>query len=179
MEKIIINPDMIDDDDNILIFNKSRVIIVNDNKILANNYNGAFMLPGGKLKYDESFIDGAVREVSEEVGVKLEKDDLEPFVEIVYYQKGFPSRTGKFLDRKVVTRYFICNRDVIVDEENMKLSSNEIESDFSLEYYPLDGFSEFILNSELDNPSKEFFNKELLAVLYLYDRPCNVKVRIR
>jgi len=38
---------------------------------------GTWTMPGGKLDFHETLIDGALRELAEEIGVKLSKDDLE------------------------------------------------------------------------------------------------------
>ena len=87
------------------------VILLKDGKILLGLRNsdalkadsalhgeGTWCLPGGKLDYKETFIDGAVREVLEETGIKINKDK----VKIV--------RLGSDIvnDAHFVTAGFIC-----------------------------------------------------------------------
>lgn len=40
------------------------------------NGEGTWTMPGGKLEFGESFEDGAVREVAEETGIKINKEDI-------------------------------------------------------------------------------------------------------
>ncbi|MCF7865376.1 MAG: NUDIX domain-containing protein [Candidatus Pacebacteria bacterium] len=66
------------------------VMILRDNKVLLGqrhpdpvkadslmNGEGTWTMPGGKLDFGESFEAGAVREVSEEIGIKIQESDLE------------------------------------------------------------------------------------------------------
>ena len=56
----------------------SKVVIVNNNKILLLQKNGSLKweLPGGHVESEEKFSQAAVREVREETGYKLESDRL-------------------------------------------------------------------------------------------------------
>lgn len=38
---------------------------------------GTWTMPGGKLEFHDTLIDGAIREVEEEIGVRLDKKELE------------------------------------------------------------------------------------------------------
>lgn len=65
------------------------VMILKDNKVLLGqrhidpekasslmNGEGTWTMPGGKLDFGESFEEGAMREVLEETGIKIKKEDL-------------------------------------------------------------------------------------------------------
>ena len=65
------------------------VMILKDNKVLLGKRNddvqkassdlhgeGTWTMPGGKLDFQETLIDGAIREVFEEIGVKIKQDKL-------------------------------------------------------------------------------------------------------
>jgi len=65
------------------------VLILKDNKILLGHRHedakkasselhgeGTWTMPGGKLDFQELLIDGAIREVFEEIGIELKKEDL-------------------------------------------------------------------------------------------------------
>lgn len=58
---------------------RTRVVIKQGNKILLVKPwlgSGQWELPGGGLKFSESAIDGAVREVLEETGFEIDKKNL-------------------------------------------------------------------------------------------------------
>ena len=65
------------------------IMILKDNKVLLGqrhvdpekadslmNGEGTWTMPGGKLDFGESFEDGAIREVLEETGIKIDKNKL-------------------------------------------------------------------------------------------------------
>lgn len=61
---------------------KGRKVLLglrNDDAIKASSAlhgEGTWTMPGGKLKFGETHLDGCVREVFEETGVKISKEDL-------------------------------------------------------------------------------------------------------
>jgi len=61
-----------------LTFVTASVCVVRDGALLTVRKRGTskFMLPGGKLEPGESFVDCAVREAAEEVGLELVAADL-------------------------------------------------------------------------------------------------------
>ena len=58
----------------------SKVVIVNNNKILLMQKNGSLKweLPGGHVLDGEKMLKGACREVKEETGIRLDKNFIEP-----------------------------------------------------------------------------------------------------
>lgn len=71
---------------------RSRVLLVcNDRVLLVKTWlgSGRWGLPGGGIEKNESAVDGAVREVSEEVGITLSKNDL-----VYLYEKGYQSKNN-------------------------------------------------------------------------------------
>jgi len=53
-------------------------------------YDGFYSLPAGRLSKNEYPTSGIIREVLEEVGVKIKKEDLEP----VYFAARHDNRNG-------------------------------------------------------------------------------------
>lgn len=93
--------------------------------------NGSWALIGGGLKNNESFIDGIIREISEETGIWIDKSCLIPFK--IYDD---PLRIAKYPDGnilRVITVVFIVKLsqypDLICSEESVDLNffaKNEI-----------------------------------------------------
>ncbi len=58
---------------------RTRVLILNDDRVLVVKNRigeGKWSLPGGGIKKNESLVDGAIREVKEETGIKLLNSQL-------------------------------------------------------------------------------------------------------
>ena len=45
--------------------------------LVRNSYHGYYSLPGGYLRRNESAVNAAIRELSEETGIKVSRDELE------------------------------------------------------------------------------------------------------
>lgn len=121
-------------------FSSAAVLIENSRSellIVKANYKSHWSLPGGIVDAGESPAEAAVREVFEEVGINISKDDLE-FVALA-------SRKSS----DYMTHQFIFS--IILDDEkltNIKLQESEIES------------YQFIKKSEVDQ-----FDGELLWII--------------
>jgi 8-oxo-dGTP diphosphatase len=87
------------------------VMLLRDNKILLGRRNknpetadselhgeGTWTMPGSKLEFGESFEDGAYREVLEETGIKINKENIK-FISVA---------NDKAEDAHFVTLGFLC-----------------------------------------------------------------------
>lgn len=179
MERVVLNPYKLKDSE---VVEKSKVrllIFDNNNNVLICNYNGIYMLPGGKIELGEKVIDALLRELNEELGYDFAGEDITPLVEFVYYQKDFPSIDDLSSDRKVTTYYFTSRVNIDLDNTRQKLSENEKKNNFNVFYYPFEKLEKLILENNTDNPRNDFFAKELLSVVYLVNQPSNLNVRIK
>lgn len=98
--------------------------------------NGKYATTGGHPKSGESSIEGIITEVEEEIGLKLNAEDLE-----LYF-------TGRSEDERVFWDDYYINMDV-ANIENLKLQESEVES--------LEWFSEEEIK-ELMKQDKFFIN---------------------
>ncbi|MFT4309077.1 MAG: nucleotide triphosphate diphosphatase NUDT15 [Candidatus Woesearchaeota archaeon] len=69
------------------------VMIVNDNKVLLGKRknslgDGTWAFPGGKLDYNESIEDCAVREVLEETGLSIKNIRQGPYTNDIFVKEG-------------------------------------------------------------------------------------------
>jgi len=84
---------------------KSRLIVLDGNKILVLEKKGMpkrLTLAGGIVKKNESLKEGLIREVNEEIGVKLKKKQL------IY----FSSHSKQLDDSSLVKHYFFINKEI-------------------------------------------------------------------
>lgn len=78
----------------IVIINHGKVLLV-EHGIAAGHLTGALGAPGGRLDPEESTLDAAVREVEEETGLIINKDNLVKIPHI--YEADLPRKNGEML----------------------------------------------------------------------------------
>jgi 8-oxo-dGTP pyrophosphatase MutT (NUDIX family) len=81
------------------------VVIVHEDRVLLvkTTYGNAYSLPGGGIKKGESPHDAAIREVYEEVGIRL--TEVTPFLSFVTYEE-YKEDTVHCYFAKVTTDHF-------------------------------------------------------------------------
>jgi 8-oxo-dGTP pyrophosphatase MutT (NUDIX family) len=75
----------------VFVWHQGRVLL------LRTSYSTGWTMPGGVIKRGESPIDAAIREASEEVGLKLTATDLRP-VGIVEHSPDYRRDQGHFFE---------------------------------------------------------------------------------
>ena len=71
---------------------RARAIIVNSNKEVLMCYSNGrnhYEFPGGHLEFGENLIEGLKRELLEETGIEIAKENAIPFYSIKYYCKNY------------------------------------------------------------------------------------------
>ena len=80
MNKIIINPNNLKEDE-ILQKEKVRALLFDENnRIIVGNYNNLYLLPGGKIDKNELLKEGLIRELEEELGTTFTEENLDYFM---------------------------------------------------------------------------------------------------
>lgn len=72
---------------------KVRAFILNkEGKLLVCNYAGVYLLPGGSIDESETKIEALIREVNEEAGLEITKEQANEYLEIQSYEKDYYDR---------------------------------------------------------------------------------------
>lgn len=144
---------------------KVRAIIVSpDNKILAANYSGVLLLPGGSIDNNETKENALLRELKEELGTPYNDNELEYLFSLKFYQKNYPKRNGLTLNRKIVNYYYIVPFKSI-NYDNQTLTEKELNNKFNLHFLSIDEISEYLQNINTDNPRFSYFKEEMEIIL--------------
>lgn len=154
---------------------KVRLLIKNNkDEILVANYGGAYLLPGGKVDDNEFVMEALKREIKEEVGVDVKETLISPITTFNYYQKDYPKRNGKILNRKITTHYYKTNIDIELEKYERKLTEREVKGNFKLEWVKESDLKNIIKNNShvKDNRRAKFMENELLAVFNIYVENC-------
>lgn len=166
MEKLIINKERLTKEEIEKTKIKSRIIILNNkNELILCNYNGCYLLIGGKLENKETPKEAALRETQEEIGVILSENDLDDFIIIEHYQKNYPTRDNKIKNNLLITYYFISKKKVEIENDKITLSESEKKQNFKLIQASPKEIIQLLESTNTQNPRAVYYKEELKEVL--------------
>lgn len=138
------------------------LIVSSDNKILlVNNYQD-YQFPGGHMENNETYSEALKRELLEETGIdfNIEKD-IEPVLKLYrYYEEYHETKENTLLE----INYFIIRSDKYIDIDNLNLTKEEENGDFSLTYISLFEFKRLLEENILINNDKYGISEEMFEV---------------
>ena len=109
----------------IWIFNKNKLLMTR--RSLNKSHPGEWEVPGGCSKSGESSIDTIIREIKEEIGIFINKDDFE-LVDTTIYKKQFVDiyKSNKVINLNDVTLQNdeVCDAKYVTKEEFLKMAEN-------------------------------------------------------
>ncbi len=140
---------------------KALIISSNNKILLASNYKD-YQFPGGHMEEDESYNEALNRELLEETGINFElKDNLTPDLKLYrYYENYHETKDNTILE----INYFIIKSDQYIDINNLSLTKEEEDGDFSLTYINLLEFENLLKENVLINGDKFGIAEEMLEV---------------
>ncbi len=138
------------------------LIVSSDNKILlVNNYQD-YQFPGGHMENNETYSEALKRELLEETGIdfNIEKD-IEPILKLYrYYEEYHETKENTLLE----INYFIIRSDKYIDIDNLNLTKEEENGDFSLTYISLFEFKRLLEENIMINNDKYGISEEMFEV---------------
>ena len=140
---------------------KALIISSNNKILLASNYKD-YQFPGGHMEEDESYNEALNRELLEETGINFDlKDNLTPDLKLYrYYENYHETKDNTILE----INYFIIRSDQYIDINNLSLTKEEEDGDFSLTYINLLEFENLLKENVLINGDKFGIAEEMLEV---------------
>ena len=114
------------------------------------------------MEEDESYNEALNRELLEETGINFElKDNLTPDLKLYrYYENYHETKDNTILE----INYFIIRSDQYIDINNLSLTKEEEDGDFSLTYINLLEFENLLKENVLINGDKFGIAEEMLEV---------------
>lgn len=145
MDIKIFNKDNLKDNEIDEIVTRVKVFLINnENKILIANSGGCYMLPGGHVEDDESFISTLQREMLEETGIEIESDEIkEPFFEVRTITKNLKNSGINRLSKII---YYLIKSNKKPDLTKTNLTDREKENNFQINFIDANEFENTMQN---------------------------------
>lgn len=163
MEIRIYNNDSIDDKDVKYRSIRLKALIINSkNEILVGYSHNTYQFIGGHLEEGEDLIEGLIREVEEESGIKVEKDEINPFFLRKKYYRDYPEKDSNSCYEY---HYYVINTDRLPDLTKVNYTEAEKVGKFELRYIPIDEIeNEFEENKKVSERTKIVEEENLEAI---------------
>ena len=147
--------------------NKVRAVVINKlGRCLIVKYAGLYMLPGGKIDEGETDIDALKREIQEESGIEINIEDIEPYLELVTYDKNYYDRKEKRdINRMTNTKFYIIYTNEEINDNNKQLTESEKEQKQEIEFMNLPIIPYLVKTNKSDNKKRFNFDREILIAL--------------
>ena len=143
---------------------KVRAIIMNpDGKIYITNMDSSYNLPGGRVEVHENLEDALIREVKEELGVRVLKKEIRHIGNITFWHKNFPGGQNK-VNRENMVDLFWITVPKEVDMSHVSLTNYEKHYHFCLMNCGMEEIKKLLLEQN-DNEYKKFTDVELKVCL--------------
>ena len=145
MKEIIYNTDNINENEINRIVRRAKVLIVNSKgQILLALSDNNYFLVGGHVDSDESDFECLKREIKEEMGVDVDIEPMTPFLRIKYLNKDYPKEGVNTMS---VANYYVLNKDIKPNEDNVDLTKEEAKGNFHIEYFSLEELLPTLMSS--------------------------------
>ena len=142
------------------------IVFNNEEKLYITDMNSSFNLPGGRVENAEELIDSLVRELKEELGIKVCQKDIEYIGQFIFWHKGFPGEKC-VVNRENKVDLFLVKTPQEVDINNVKLTNYEKHYNFKLLLNNLEEIDDLI-KYKADNLYKKFTDVELKTLVNAY-----------
>lgn len=143
MKKIVYNSENLSEKEIDEVVTRVKVFLVNKNdELLIATSGGGCQLPGGHREEGEDLLDTVVREMREETGINLEKDEIkDSFFCIQHFTRNYKN-SGLNRCSEMIYFYVVTNKEPNL--ENLDLTEDEKNNHFAIEKVKIDNIEDYI-----------------------------------
>ena len=145
------------------------VILEYNNKILVekNKKVDFGVITGGRIRTLESGPKALVREVEEESGIKVEKEEIQPFFLRKKYYRDYPEENSNSCYEY---HYYVINTDKQPDLSKVNYTEAEKVGKFELRYIPLSKIEEEFEENKKVSERTKVVEEENLEAIKIYKK---------
>lgn len=157
---MIINTDNMKIEEVNSYYHKVRGIVFDqEGKMYLASMNGTYTLPGGGVEKNETIWEAMMRELKEELGIVIAKEELSYIGNYKFYHKDFPDFNGNRNRLNEIDLFWINQLHVYKPKES-SITSLEQEQNLKIIAIDINEMDE-LLNVPNDNPFKKALDEEL------------------
>ena len=171
MKKLVTNQYSLKEEDMTEVVKRVKILLRNSNNevLLAYSHNN-YQFPGGHVEEGETLIETVNREITEETGMVLNINSLEPFACALGYYKDQPEE-GK--NRKIEIYYYEVKTDEKPNLDNTEYTDHEKDGQFELRYIPLNEVEQTLKENADKYGDKHGIAREMLELFEMYKDSLN------
>lgn len=175
---MIINSDNMLESEVNSYLHKVRAIVFDDNEnLFLASMGGTYTLPGGGVEEKESIEDAMIRELHEELGIKVLPEELAYLGNYKFYHKNFPDYLGR-KNRLNEIDLFLVLTEKEYQKDNTSFTTLENKENLKIIAIDIDKI-EKLLNVSNSNPYKKALDEELnIFIKIIKERIKNVRNKI-
>ncbi len=171
IQKIITNIHNLREEDITEVVTRVKILLINSkNEVLLAYSHNDYHFPGGHVEEGETLIQTVNREITEETGMVLNLEGLEPFACALGYYKDWPE-VGK--NRKIEIYYYDVRTDEQPNLDNTEYTEDEKEGNFELRYIPLSEVEKVLMENAEKYSDKRGIAREMLKLFAIYKNSIN------
>ena len=160
--KIIINKKNLIPDDSWQEMRKVRAIIENEEGCFAISHEaGKYIFPGGTCDNDEENLIAIQREILEETGIIIPKEEFKQILELeTIYDNVVDYRTKMVRPRHTITTYYYVKTNQSINKDNINLTEDEKAANFKISFVEKEALLKLLLEEHKDALNWEIFYDE-------------------
>ena len=116
--------------------------------------------------------------IKEESGIDIEKEKINPFLEIHSYDKNYYDRNSGVINRLTKTVFYTVETTKDIDESKKDLTESEKNKKHTISFVDLDSIESLVENNQTTNPKRKQFDREILTAIFEYKKLIKVKKKV-
>jgi len=172
MKTIIYNNDSLTEEEiNRRVIRVKALIINSKSELLIGYSHDTYQFVGGHIEENEDLIEGLIREVEEEAGIRLKKEEIQPFFLRKKYLRNYPKESDNSCYEYY---YYVVYSNRLPDLTKVNYTESEIIGRFELRYISLNELEKELEENKKVSEATKIVEEENLEAISIYKELYNM-----